>query len=117
MPIIVNGVPQDAEDSDAVTYWVIYDDGSIGKIETTGGPPTLPKPGRFVTEEEYRERAEELDAAHREHLERLRREEEARTWADFKALLDAGVPEETARRLSGYTGPVEGPEDPGDISL
>ncbi|MFE9319225.1 hypothetical protein ACFYNV_29700 [Streptomyces albidoflavus] len=94
-----------------VAYWAIYDDGSTGRIVVTNGEePVLGKPGRLVSEEEYAERLAELEAEReRKRAERAAADEE-RTRTDYLALRAAGVPEDTARRMSGYTGPDVEPE-------
>jgi hypothetical protein len=96
------------EPAGAVTYYVIYDDGSIGRIVSSNGEqPPLSKPGRFVTEAEYQTRADELEAEHAEHIAEMQAADEARAREDYEALIAAGIPEATARRMSGYTGPAE----------
>ncbi|MGJ5693538.1 hypothetical protein ACM6RM_10210, partial [Streptomyces pratensis] len=97
---------------DAVFY-VLYDDGSTGRIEVIGQeePPTLSKPGRIVTETEYEDRLAELRAEQERLREEQGAEDEARTREDYLALLAAGVPEATARRMSGYTGPAVDPDE------
>ncbi|MGY3199708.1 hypothetical protein [Streptomyces sp. TE5632] len=97
----------DPGDVDTDAYYVIYDDGSVGRFATTGGEPVLAKPGRLVTEEEYQERADELAAEREEHLARIAAEDEARTRAAYQAFLTAGFPEEVARQMSGYMGPAD----------
>ncbi|MFD0208940.1 hypothetical protein ACFVH9_07370 [Streptomyces hirsutus] len=97
--------PGDVETDD---YWVIYDDGSVGRVATTGEEPVLSRPGRLVTEEEYQERAGELAAEREAHLARLAAEDEVRTRAAYEAFLEAGFPEEVARQMSGYTGQTDG---------
>lgn len=87
-----------------VTYWVLYDDGSASRIESTNGEPVLTSPGRLVTEAEYQARVEELEAANAAEIEAIQAEEENRRREDYEALLAAGVPDATARRLSGYQG-------------
>ncbi|MDX3069794.1 hypothetical protein PV518_48070 [Streptomyces sp. ND04-05B] len=87
------------------TYYVIYEDGSLGRIDTDGeGQPPLAKPGRFVDAATYGARSEELAAQHAQHVADLQAADEARTKADYDALIEAGIPEATARRLSGYQG-------------
>lgn len=96
---------------ETVTYWAVYDDGSAGRIEVTNGEePVLSKPGRLVTEEEYGERLEEIQAERDRARAELEAADLARTREDYLALREAGVPEATARRMSGYTGPEVEPE-------
>ncbi|WPR52861.1 hypothetical protein SJI45_19180 [Streptomyces sp. S399] len=101
------------EAGDTVTYWVIYDDGSVGRIEITNGQqePALSKPGRLVSEVEYQERLDELRAEQERRRAERAAEDEARTRTDYLALRAAGVPEDTARRMSGYTGPAIDPDE------
>ncbi|MFF1834252.1 hypothetical protein ACFVXE_08605 [Streptomyces sp. NPDC058231] len=89
-----------------VTYWVLYDDGSSGRIESTTGEPTLTSPGHLVTEAEYQARINELNAANEAHIAAIQAEEDERKREDYDALIAAGVPDVTARRLSGYEGPA-----------
>ncbi|MDN3056836.1 hypothetical protein PH213_20240 [Streptomyces sp. SRF1] len=97
---------------ETVTYWVIYDDGSTGLIDVTNGEaPILAKPGRLVTEEEYTARLAEIQAEQDRRREEQEAADLARTREDYLALIAAGVPEATARRMSGYTGPAVDPEE------
>lgn len=96
---------------DAVEYWAVYDDGSVGRITVTNGQePVLGKPGRLVTEEEYRGRLEEIQAVRDQARADQEAADLARTREDYLALRAAGVPDATARRMSGYTGPEIEPE-------
>lgn len=86
-------------------HYVLYEDGTLGLIEHRGQePPRLARPGRIITEEEYARRRDQWEIAVADHAEKLRAADEERCRADFLALLASGIPEETARRLSGYTG-------------
>lgn len=86
--------------------YVLYEDGSTGLMETSVEEPRLPKPGRFVSEAEHATRLSELRAGTGVRLAELVAGDEERTRADFDALTGAGLPEATARRLSGYEGAV-----------
>ncbi|GGQ50221.1 hypothetical protein GCM10010250_22280 [Streptomyces althioticus] len=95
-----------AVDHEAATFYVVYDDGSASVMTTTTGEePPLAKPGAFVSREEYEERQDAIKAARDEYVAGLQAEDERRTREDYEALIASGVPEATARRLSGYTGP------------
>lgn len=86
-------------------FYVLFEDGSVSRMtSTTGEAPPLAKPGRFVDQAEYDARYAELQAARAEYLAQLQAEDERRTREDYLALRAAGVPEATARRLSGYEG-------------
>lgn len=88
----------------AVTvHWILYDDGTTGKIETTGPElGELAKPGREVTFTEYDERLTELRAVSDDYLAELQAADLARLKGDYDALIALGLPEDTARRMSGY---------------
>jgi hypothetical protein len=100
---ITRGVQQAGETR---THWAVYDDGSIGTIEITGGDdPVLDKPGEFVTEAVYLLRRAEMDTARQVRLEAIRLEEADGMLADYEALVAAGIPAATAGRLSGHQDP------------
>ncbi|MGW3736689.1 hypothetical protein [Streptomyces sp. NPDC005148] len=106
------GVPGVQPDEAPVTYWVLYDDGSSGRVESTNGEPTLTSPGRLVSEAEHQARVDELKAANDAHVAEIQAEDETRQREDFDALVASGLPEASARRLSGYEGQpnTESPE-------
>lgn len=86
-----------------VDVFVIYDDGTAGHLQVDARvTPTLSRAGTIVTKEQYGERARELRDRTAAHVARLMDEDEARRRTDLAALLGAGVPEETARRMAGY---------------
>lgn len=94
-------------DPEVTTYYVLFEDGSASVMTTTTGEePPLAKPGRFVDREEYENRQAEIRAAREAHIADLQAEDERRTREDYEALIASGIPEATARRLSGYTGPA-----------
>jgi hypothetical protein len=111
---ITRGVQQAGETR---TYWVVYDDGSIGTIETTTGggeDPALDKPGLFVTEAVYLLQRAEMDTTRQARLEAIREEENTGMRLDYEALLAAGIPAATAERLSGYEAPDTATAAPGE---
>lgn len=88
---------------ETVDRYVIFDDGVTGHMRVPAGvEPVLLRPGRFVTEEEWGERVRELREQSAAHVARLLAADDARHAADYAALRDAGVPEESARRMAGY---------------
>lgn len=94
-----------AEDTSAVSY-VIYDDGTAGRIEVSAGAvPELTRPGTFVDEDDYQARVKALADLEAAVLAGEETAEQARALADYTALTLLGLAEATARRLSGYTGP------------
>lgn len=71
----------------------------------TAGTPALPEGATALTQEEYEAELAAIEAARQEHAEDLVAADEANQSADYQALRASGIPEATARRLTGYTGP------------
>lgn len=88
------------------------DHGGVGRIETSDNvTPRLPAGAVEITAEEYEAGSEEMRAAHDAYVEGLRAGERAQAADDLRALLAAGIPESTARRLTSTVGAdVEGVE-------
>ncbi|MGJ3558809.1 hypothetical protein ACR6C2_07470 [Streptomyces sp. INA 01156] len=83
--------------------YVLYEDGTTGHLQVlAGSEPTLSRPGRFVTLDEYSERLQELHDGTAAHVAELEAEDEARRAADYEALIAAGVAHGSARRMAGY---------------
>jgi hypothetical protein len=86
------------------TYYVQYDNGALGRIETSEETPVLTRPGQLISEEEYQTLLAAVKAARQEHLDDLMNAEASQKQEDYQALRLLLVPEATARRLSGWTG-------------
>ncbi|MFE3032907.1 hypothetical protein ACFXKY_14835 [Streptomyces canus] len=94
-----------AEETSVVSY-VIYEDGTTGRIEVTAGAvPELTRPGTMVTKEVYQAKVAALEEQAAKAVAHLEASEQTRARADYTALTLLGLAEATARRLSGYTGP------------
>lgn len=88
------------------TTYVIYEDGSIEASTVSDTMEVvLSKPGRIVSEAEYNQRLDLLNEQHAIWLAETRAREDQLLKADYDALLAAGIPEATARRITGYSGP------------
>ena len=88
-----------------VEWFVIYDDGTTGRMQVSKGTePTLSRSGSFVSEEEYGARVQQLGEGTAAHVAELQAADEARQAADYEALVGLGVPEDSARRMAGYDG-------------
>ncbi|WP_405961296.1 hypothetical protein OG235_37180 [Streptomyces sp. NBC_00024] len=68
--------------------------------------PALPEGATPLTEAEYTAALGVVEAEREEYKQELMAGEEAAQQADYDALKASGIPEATARRLSGYTGPA-----------
>ncbi|MGX1301318.1 hypothetical protein RKD35_002806 [Streptomyces albogriseolus] len=70
--------------------------------------PDLPDGATPLTAEEYDTELAAVQAERQEYVDLLASEAAANQAADYQALRALNVPEETARRLTGYTGPGDG---------
>ncbi|KAA9379597.1 hypothetical protein F5972_08040 [Microbispora cellulosiformans] len=88
--------------------------GGVELVDQEGGAPYVPPDGAVeLTEEEYRQELAAIEAARQAYQEQQEAEATAKAREDYLALKAAGLPEETARRLSGYTPPDdEGSDQP-----
>ncbi len=100
-----------------VTQYFRTSDGVLASRTTSGAvdeAAPLPEGSTPLTEAEYTTELAAVEAARQEQAEELVAADEARTREDYLALRGAGVPEATARRMSGYAGPaVEPASGPG----
>ncbi|WP_413808098.1 hypothetical protein [Streptomyces sp. OE57] len=95
-----------AEVPEATVFYVIFQDGSTGLIETTSGEePLLSKPGRLVTAEEYETARADIQAAVESSRAAILQAETAAAQAAYGELRTAGLSDAVARTLSGYQGP------------
>lgn len=96
--------------AEMTTYFVVYDDGATGRIETTGTePPQLARAGTLVSESRYQARLVQIQEEYARYVHELKEADEERIRHDFEALAALGIPAETAGRLTGYVLP--GPDD------
>jgi len=85
----------------------VMDDGSVRVVEYGDGVAPAPVTGgRAVTEAEYTSALAAIQQANAEQASQVQATETANAKADYDALIAAGLPAATARRLSNYT-----PED------
>ncbi|MGW0086553.1 hypothetical protein [Streptomyces sp. NPDC003393] len=82
--------------------------GAVGRLETEREDPDLPEGAELITQEEYEAAKAALEEAHAEHVASMEQELQEQAGTDYAALVGLGLPEETARRLSGYTPPEDG---------
>jgi hypothetical protein len=73
------------------THYVQYPDGHISQITATGAEPVLAEGAKLLTQEQYEETRAQMLEAHEARLTELQ-------------AGAVGLPEATARSLSGYTG-------------
>ncbi|MFI9418092.1 hypothetical protein [Streptomyces werraensis] len=83
-------------------------DGVLASRKTTADaeePQPLPEGATALTEEEYETALAAVEEARQQHAEELIATDRANQLADYTALRTSGIPEATARRLTGYEGP------------
>lgn len=91
-----------------VTFYVIYEDGSVEEQilpDTSGVEPVLSKPGRVSGQIEYEQYKTRIEELNRIWLAETNARQQAIQKVDYDGLILAGIPDATARRLTGYTGP------------
>lgn len=100
----------------ATIYYRYSDSGAVGTRASSSDAQLEPPEGAVViTESEYNAAVGEMSDAYDQLDEQAEAEQRANAEADYKALLDVGLPEATARRLSGYE-PGDSPGDsPGQV--
>ncbi|MEF3119505.1 hypothetical protein [Streptomyces chrestomyceticus] len=79
-------------------------DGALSARHTDGhsGEVMLPGGATALTRKEYERALNELNAANAEQINQQMEAERAQLRTDYEALLAAGIPEGTARRITGY---------------
>ncbi|MET8609837.1 hypothetical protein [Streptomyces misionensis] len=92
-----------------VISYVQYDDGTLAKMTTGPGiDVVLSRPGRLITSEEYDALSAAMTQAHDAKVQAMRDADDARKQNTYRDLVAAGIPDATARDLSGYEGPAKG---------
>lgn len=77
------------------------------RTSDSGEAPALPAGATPLTEAEHADARAQVLADHAEYVDGLVAAAEANQSTDYQALRALGVPEETARRLTGYTGAAD----------
>lgn len=91
-----------------VEFHIIYEDGSV-EVQThpdmPGAQPMLAKPGRVSGKIEYDQYLARIDGQNAIWLAETNARSQQLVKADYDALIGAGIPEATARRITRYEGP------------
>ena len=91
-----------------VTFYIIYEDGSVEAQTLPDIPdvePVLTKAGRVSGKIEYDQYLFRLNEQNNIWMGETQAREQQLLKADYDALIAAGIPEATARRITGYDGP------------
>ena len=88
------------------TIYYRFADGSVAeKVVTVPAEDTVvtpPEGATEITKEQYDTELAAIEAANAAALAETQAADRARQREDYEALLAAGIPEATARRMSGY---------------
>lgn len=93
---------------ETVTFYLIYEDGSVESQtvpDVPGVAAFLSKPGRVAGKVEYDQYLAKLEEQHAIWLSETHAREQQVKKDDYDALIVAGIPDATARRITGYEGP------------
>lgn len=94
------------------TVYYMFDNGSVASRTVTGSePPALPDGAVEITQAEYEQELAAIQQAHDDAVADVEAAEAQQREDDYNALIAAGIPEATARRMAGYYGD----ESPGDL--
>ncbi|MER7742302.1 hypothetical protein ABTX34_28975 [Streptomyces sp. NPDC096538] len=91
-----------------VTLYYRDAEGTLVSRTVTGEgaqPPEPPEGSTVLTTAEYETALAEVEAERQAYAQQLAETDQANQLADYQALRASGIPEATARRLTGYTGP------------
>lgn len=87
-------------------HHILFPDGRLSQITVTNGQePVLVDGAKLVAPEVYEELRAKMRAAHEARVTELLAAEEDARRQQYEDLRGVGLPEATARGLSGYTGP------------
>jgi hypothetical protein len=101
-----DGVSQAVTDEVTAFQYYQCDSGTFSKMEYSGPvPPPIPDGCHEVTEAEYNADYAAWQASVEAHNAEMRRQDEERVLNNFTGLVNAGVPVDVARNLTGYQGP------------
>ncbi|MFD8425932.1 hypothetical protein [Streptomyces sp. NPDC059466] len=101
----------DLPQPEPVALHVLFPDGVLGRIVVSGElEPALPDGAKYVTAEVYEEMRAEMRQQHDARVDELLAAEKDARRAQYEDLRAAGIPEATARALSGHGGPLD--DDP-----
>jgi hypothetical protein len=93
---------------ETVTRFVRFPDGTLGRITVTEGlEPVLPDGAKLVTQEVYEELRAQMKDQHQARIGELLAVEKESRRTQYEDLRAAGIPEATARALSGHGGPLD----------
>jgi hypothetical protein len=85
------------------TFYYEYPDGSLAERVTTAADPVHPQGVTLLTEAEYATKLEAAEAAQEQQQADIRAEETAAKKDAYDALIAVGIPEASARQISGYS--------------
>jgi hypothetical protein len=96
------------------THYYRYASGAYGEQTVTGyaEPPETPEGAVRISEQAYAAGVAAVESVNAAYVEDLNKAVREVADADYQALLAAGIPEATARRLTGQGDPLPLPAPP-----
>lgn len=93
--------------AEATLYYRTAEGALMSRVVTgeTVEAPALPEGATELTAQDYAAELAAVNAARDGYADDLVATDEGNQHSDYQALRASGIPETTARRLSGYTGP------------
>lgn len=91
--------------ADTTLYYRTAEGALVSRTVTGEGEPVVPDGATVLTPEEHAAELVDIEAQREAHAQELTDADAAAALEDYSALRAAGIPEVSARRLTGYTGP------------
>lgn len=91
-------------DENETTLYIRHASGAVSKVVTNQDRDSVhvPEGARIISEKTYTKAHATITAANAEYVTALRLAEQERQAGDYEALRAAGIPDGTARRLTGH---------------
>lgn len=91
-------------DEDETTLYIRHANGAVSKVTTNQDRDSVhvPEGAKLITAKAYAKEHAAITAANEKYLGALRQAEEEQQAGDYAALRAAGIPDGTARRLTGH---------------
>lgn len=91
-------------DENETTLYIRHASGAVSKVTTNQDRDSVhvPEGSRIITAKTYAKAHAAITAANEEYIATVRLAEEEQQAGDYEALRAAGIPDGTARRLTGH---------------
>jgi len=91
-------------DEDQIILYIRHANGAVSQVTTNQDRDSVhvPEGARLISAKAYAKEHAAITAANEEYVGALRLAEEEQQAGDYEALRAAGIPDTTARRLTGH---------------